>query len=717
MILRPKSRAEEIALFRSEIVGALVRRDLSRGELKRELEALSLVRFRVPGSACTRSYSVPTLQRWYYAYRTGGLSALHPQPRHDRGHGRALSGEARTLLCQIRRENPCASATLIVRTLVADGRMSRDEVSLATVRRLYQEHGLDRATPQDGHTTVRLRWQVERPNALWHGDVCHGAPLVLPNGTTQPLRIHALLDDATRYVLAIEALHSEREADMLALLVRALRRHGPPQALYLDNGPTYRGNDLRLACERLGTTLIHAKPYDAPARGKMERFWRTLREGCLDQLGAMSSLHEVNVRLYAFLDQHYHRAPHAGLLGRAPGQVWRERAAERPADAMTMPPCAQRSPSTNAAACARTPRSTSMAIPGSSPPASSPDTWSTCIARSPIPTPRPGSSTRASACRSIPSIPRAMRAASAPAAPRRRPRPRPSTHPAPCSTARSDASPGMPRRTHDARLSTHLRLSLVPFSKEVPEDELWLPPSKQSTVDDIIEALHERASITLSGEPGVGKTSVLRAIKHQLAQGPFRLTYCHNATLGRRDFYRQLCLALGLMPAATAAGVFHAVSTHVDELSAARVHPVFLLDEAHLLHQDTLDHLHILLNYEWDSKALLSLVLVGLSELDDRLALRRNRSLLSRLHHRFPIGPLTPDDTADYVRARLARAGCTRELFPPDSLAMLHEATRGAMRDIDRIASAALRQAARLKRRSVERDVLARVLDAEGRES
>jgi hypothetical protein len=50
MILRPKSRAEEIALFRSELVGALVRRDLSRGELKRELEALSLVRFRVPAA-------------------------------------------------------------------------------------------------------------------------------------------------------------------------------------------------------------------------------------------------------------------------------------------------------------------------------------------------------------------------------------------------------------------------------------------------------------------------------------------------------------------------------------------------------------------------------------------------------------------------------------------------------------------------------------------
>jgi type II secretory pathway predicted ATPase ExeA len=91
------------------------------------------------------------------------------------------------------------------------------------------------------------------------------------------------------------------------------------------------------------------------------------------------------------------------------------------------------------------------------------------------------------------------------------------------------------------------------------------------------------------------------------------------------------------------------------------VHPVFLLDEAHLLHQDVLDHLHILLNYEWDSKALLSLVLVGLPELDGRLAFRRNRSLYSRLGRRLAIDPLTPADTAEYVRRRLSRAGCDVE--------------------------------------------------------
>jgi type II secretory pathway predicted ATPase ExeA len=260
---------------------------------------------------------------------------------------------------------------------------------------------------------------------------------------------------------------------------------------------------------------------------------------------------------------------------------------------------------------------------------------------------------------------------------------------------------------------TSFGLREPPFSKELPDSDLWLPPSKQAVVDSLIEALHERASVLLVGEPGVGKTCVLRALRHRIPEAGFRLTYCHNATLGRRDFYRQLCLALGLSPSATAAAVFYAVSTHVEDLAKERIHPVFLLDEAHLLHQDTLNHLHILLNYQWDSRALLSLVLVGLPELRDRLELRRNRSLYSRLHHRLAIGPLTSKDTAEYVRLRLRRAGCEREVFSSDALMLMHEATAGSMRDIDRIAGQALREAARKKRPLVERDLVSRIAEVD----
>ena len=257
---------------------------------------------------------------------------------------------------------------------------------------------------------------------------------------------------------------------------------------------------------------------------------------------------------------------------------------------------------------------------------------------------------------------------------------------------------------------SHFGFREPPFGKEVPDADLWLPPSKATLVEDLVAALDERASVLLIGDPGVGKTCVLRALKARLPEAGFRLTYCHNATLGRRDFYRQLCLALGLTPSATAAALFYAISSHVQDLGKEKIHPVFLLDEAHLLHQDTLDHLHILLNYNWDSRALLSLILVGLPELQDRLALRRNRSLHSRLHHRFTVGSLTTEDTAAYVTLRLRQAGGSVDLFAPEALTRLHESTSGVLRDLDRLAGAALREAAKKKRKTIERETVDRIL-------
>jgi putative transposase len=321
--LTPKDNAEAIALYRSEIIGSLTRRELDRGQLGQALQELSQQRFRPPRAHSPRTYSVATLERWYYAYKDGGLEALKPQPRADRGRGREMPAALRELLVEIRQEHPSASVPLILQTLEADGRLETGSVSASTVRRFFTEKGIDKASLRAGgaRTKMRLRWQAEHPGALWQGDVCHGASLVTST-TTTTVRIHALMDDASRYVVALEAMAYEREVDMLSLLVRAVRKHGPPDAMYLDNGSTYRGETLSLACARMGTTLVHAKPYDAPARGKIERFWRTLREGCLDHTGSLGSLHDLNVRLWAWLDERYHKAPHGALMGKTPHEVF-----------------------------------------------------------------------------------------------------------------------------------------------------------------------------------------------------------------------------------------------------------------------------------------------------------------------------------------------------------------------------------------------------------
>jgi len=133
--LAPKDHAEAVAIFRSEIVGALTRKELDHGELRAAFRVLSQERFRPPGIETTRRYSVATLERWYYAYKAGGLVALRPAPRSDRGHAQEITAGQRQLLIDIRKEHRSASVPLILRTLIADGRLEAGAVSPATVRR------------------------------------------------------------------------------------------------------------------------------------------------------------------------------------------------------------------------------------------------------------------------------------------------------------------------------------------------------------------------------------------------------------------------------------------------------------------------------------------------------------------------------------------------------------------------------------------------------
>jgi len=320
--LTPKDHAEAIAVFRAQVIGPLLCRDeRAHGDLAEAIRELSQTPVKPPGSDTHRTYSVPTLQRWYYAFRRDGLAGLTPRARSDRGYGHALTTAERDLLLQIRKDHPGVAATVILRTLVADGRLGEGRISAATLRRLYAQHDLDRRTLKRADAEPRRRWQASAPNQLWHADVCHG-PALRVDGRSVPLRIHAILDDYSRHVVAIQATTHERESEMLALMVKALRSHGAPEVLYLDNGATYSGKALQTACARLGVGLVHARPYDPQARGKMERFWRTMRAQCIEHCAGLGSVHDVQVRLLAWLSKHYLVTPHAGLMGRTPQEAY-----------------------------------------------------------------------------------------------------------------------------------------------------------------------------------------------------------------------------------------------------------------------------------------------------------------------------------------------------------------------------------------------------------
>lgn len=241
-------------------------------------------------------------------------------------------------------------------------------------------------------------------------------------------------------------------------------------------------------------------------------------------------------------------------------------------------------------------------------------------------------------------------------------------------------------------------LARPPFTKELRAEDLFAAPSHVAAVERLQSAIEVKASGTLVGETGVGKTCVLRGLQRKLNPARFRVTYLHHANVSPRDFYRQLSMVLGLEPKSHPSAMFRQIQAHMEDLAdEQKIHPVLCLDEAQLLPAGMLEQLHILLNFRMDSRAFLSIVLVGLPELRERLARNVFGSLSSRLPARVHLEPLGVDDLAAYLQHRLQVAGSAQEVFCEDAVRMIREATGGVLRKVDILAQNCLELAAESK--------------------
>ena len=322
------TRREAISAFRLSIVGDLLVRDLDRGELTAELKERAQRRYRPPGSPTTRTFHWKTLQKWLLQARMGA-NRLQPEPR-ERGFALVLDEQQRQTLLDIRRAHPSAAAELILSEAGRNGLICPKSLSVATLRRLFRAHGLSRdSLNRAARRSNRRRWSAREAGDLWHADVCH-VRASTPTGTQRTWRVHALVDDRSRYIVGLEVQQTETEADLLQVFCTALMQHPPPSVFFVDNGSCYRGEVLAALTQRLDVRLVHAKPYDPEARGLMERLWRTMRQQCTDHLGPIETAGQLANVLWAWVDS-YHRRPHGGLMGQRPREVYLAETRGKPA--------------------------------------------------------------------------------------------------------------------------------------------------------------------------------------------------------------------------------------------------------------------------------------------------------------------------------------------------------------------------------------------------
>ena len=303
------------AYLKMRVLGAI---DMAAGNTIRErIRAVSQTNF-TDEDGQTRQFTWRTIETWLCRYNKHGVTALDNQTRSDKGRPRKvvleeLQEAIEKVLPKLHGHTPTRGA--IYRLCIEEGLLIRSQVAPNTFRRLVKQY--EKLKPQAEATNKhRLAFAKAHANEMWQADTLYG-PYVQHNGTSAQTRLIAFLDDASRVCCHGQFFLAETTDTLIEALRAAFYKRGVPQSLYVDNGSIYTSKEIIQICARVGCLLHHAPVRDGAAKGKIERYFRTVREQFLVRELDLSSLEALNRAFIEWVEERYNAQPHS-ILGMPP---------------------------------------------------------------------------------------------------------------------------------------------------------------------------------------------------------------------------------------------------------------------------------------------------------------------------------------------------------------------------------------------------------------
>lgn len=296
-----EQQKKEIAVFRFGVIGEFVTgAELEYGEKERLLQQKCARKWTIPYSGRTR-LSRSTILGWIRQYN-GRIESLYPKDRSDQGKPRVFDEEIASQIISLRLDKPDATVDTLIESLQ---QITCQTYSYSSVYRFLQSRGLmNSARPED-----RRKFEAQHPNDLWQSDVMHG-PKVMVQDKQRKTYLIAIMDDHSRLITAAGFYLSENLKTYLTVLEQAFLSRGLPRKLYVDNGPAFRSHHLKYVAASLSIALIHARPYKPQGKGKIERWFRTVRLQFLQKFTG-KTLPDLNGAFDKWLNDVYHQRKHS----------------------------------------------------------------------------------------------------------------------------------------------------------------------------------------------------------------------------------------------------------------------------------------------------------------------------------------------------------------------------------------------------------------------
>ena len=255
-------------------------------------------------------YSPKTISKWVSLYQNGGIDALMPRERSDKGGTRVLTDTAIEEIYRLKEAFPRLNSTQIHRHLVEEAFIPAS-VSVCAVQRFVKKHDLKSA--RNPNMRDRKAFEEDAFGKMWQADTCY-LPYITEDGLRRRVYCILIIDDHSRFLVGGGLFYNDSAYNFQKVLKDAVAAHGIPSKLYVDNGSSYSNGQLSLICGSIGTVLLHTKIRDGASKAKIERQFRTLKETWLYtlDLDSLSSLAQFNGLLKDYM-RSYNTSLHSGI--------------------------------------------------------------------------------------------------------------------------------------------------------------------------------------------------------------------------------------------------------------------------------------------------------------------------------------------------------------------------------------------------------------------
>jgi putative transposase len=301
-------RHEQWAVFWCSLLGPLIYGEIPPEEAGRFLRELAQSEHLFPDGR-RRKASRATLWRKWRTYQQGGLEALFPKRRDDRGKPRKSRQKMVDRAIALKKDQPRRSDETINQFLQEQ---FHQKLPKSTLYRHLKQAGATRRKLGISREKVRRRWTRDHSNALWLGDFEDG-PYVIEGDRAVETHLSAFIDCHSRYIPEGRYYLGEGTDVLIDSLLRAWSSHGSSVELYVDRGGVYRSHALRVACLALNIRLIHRGVGDPPPGGLIERFFETVQSQFEAEVraGEILTLDKLNQAYQAWLQVSYHERPNS----------------------------------------------------------------------------------------------------------------------------------------------------------------------------------------------------------------------------------------------------------------------------------------------------------------------------------------------------------------------------------------------------------------------